>query len=58
MAAITICSDFGAPKIKSATVSIEKLMINTELMALPILWPTDAESQLIEQDLMQRFIEV
>ena len=45
------------PKIKSATVSIEKLMINTELMALPILWPTDAESQLIEQDLMLRKIE-
>ena len=32
-------------------------MINTELMALPILWPTDAESQLIEQDLVLRKIE-
>ena len=27
-------------------------------MALPIVWPTDAESQFIEQDLVLRKIEV
>ena len=32
MAAITICSDFGAPKIKSLTISIVYLSICHEVM--------------------------
>ena len=32
MAAITICSDFGAPKIKSLTVSIVSSSICNEVM--------------------------
>ena len=34
MAAVTICSDFGAPKIKSVTVSIVSLSICHEVMGL------------------------
>ena len=34
MAAVTICSDFGAPKIKSATVSIVSPSICHEVMGL------------------------
>ena len=34
MAAITICSDFGAPKIKSVTVSTVYLSICREVMGL------------------------
>ena len=32
MAAVTICSDFGAPKIKSATVSVVSPSIYYEVM--------------------------
>ena len=34
MAAVTICSDFGAPKIKSVTVSIVSQSICHEVMGL------------------------
>ena len=34
MAAVTICSDFGTPKIKSATVSIVSPSISHEVMGL------------------------
>ena len=34
MAAVTICSDFGAPKIKSATVSTVSPSICHEVMGL------------------------
>ena len=34
MAAITICSDFGAPEIKSATVSTVSPSISYEMMRL------------------------
>ena len=32
MATVTICCDFGAPKIKSATVSIASLSVCHEVM--------------------------
>ena len=34
MAAVTICNDFGAPKIKSFTVAIVSLSICHEVMGL------------------------
>ena len=34
MAAITICSDFGAPEIKSVTVSIVSPLMCHEVMGL------------------------
>ena len=37
MAAATICSDSGAPKIKSVTVAIFSLPIHCEMMGLDAL---------------------
>ena len=37
MATVTICSDFGAQKIKSATVSIVSPSICHEVMGLAVL---------------------
>ena len=37
MAAITICSDFGAPKIKSDTVSTVSPPISHEVMGMVII---------------------
>ena len=34
MAAVTVCSDFGAPKIKSVTVSIVSSSVCHEVMEL------------------------
>ena len=46
MAAVTICSDFGAPKLKSATVSIISPSIYHKVMASgPITsWQIDGET--------------
>jgi len=37
MVAVTICSDFGAPKIKSVTVSIVSPSICYEVMGLDVM---------------------